>query len=45
MTTYRFNDTMTEQTIIITTNTEDSAWEMLCNKYGTGYVFENIEKI
>ena len=44
-TLYRFIDTLTGKEITMIRMNEDDAWETLCNMFGTGYVFENIEKI
>lgn len=38
---YAFRDTTTGKTFA----TEDDMWAHLCDKYGIGYVFENIEEI
>lgn len=45
MTTFRFIDTCTHEEIVMIRDCADSAWADLCNHYGTGYVFENIEEI
>lgn len=42
MTIYRFTDTLTEENIAITCACEDDAWAELCDRFGAGYVFENI---
>lgn len=42
MTIYRFTDTLTSENIAITCACEDNAWAELCDRFGTGYVFENI---
>lgn len=47
--TKTLRDTLTGQvyhyTIGGTFATENAIWEYLCDKYGAGYVFENIEEI
>ena len=40
---YTFVDTLTNKEITIICESEDSAWATLCDKFGSGYVFENIE--
>ena len=42
MTIYRFTDTLTGRNITIACTCEDDAWAMLCDRFGTGYVFENM---
>ena len=43
--TYVFRDSFEQTEITITAPNEDMAWEVLCDMYGTGYVFENVEKV
>lgn len=43
--TYTFRDTFQEITITFMAESIEAAWEDLCNNYGTGYVFENIEEV
>lgn len=45
MTTFKFIDTLTNKTIAMIRASENDAWGDLCDMFGTGYVFENIEKI
>ena len=43
-TAYRFVDTLTGEEIAMIRMSEDDAWKDLCDMFGCGYVFENIEK-
>lgn len=42
MAIYRFTDTLTGRKITVACACEDDAWATLCDRFGTGYVFENI---
>ena len=43
--TFKFIDNNTNEAISLTCACEDDAWCNLCDTFGTGYVFENIEEI
>ena len=45
MTTFTFIDYLTNENLTVSAKTEENAWEALCDKMGTGYVFENIDRI
>lgn len=42
---YEFIDELTGEYLAINCGNEDDAWNTLCGKFGTGYVFENIMRI
>lgn len=45
MTTFTFKDNLTREMYSVKAYTEDDSWGILCDHFGTGYVFENIERI
>lgn len=45
MTLFKFIDNLTGKGIALLSTSEDDAWANLCNQFGTGYVFENVERI
>jgi len=42
---FTFKDNLQEMEICFWAKDEEAAWAELCDDFGTGYVFENIEKI
>lgn len=40
---YEFKDNNANTNYVIFAESEDNAWADLCDCFGTGYVFENIE--
>ena len=45
MMTKAVKDTLTGKTYQFTVKNEDEMWGILCDEFGTGYVFENFEEI
>lgn len=42
MKTYEFIDYLTGKGIRVLEESESKAWKVICNEYGSGYVFENV---